>query len=134
MKLYIWMAVLLLASVCEAQYAKSNSSVKILDAATATGAGSTFNYNGPYGTFQCYGTTSAGAGAATITVEVSNVTSPAAATSVDWITAGTISLTLGTTQTTDGFAVQSSWRWARVKVTAISGTNGTVSCFMGKPG
>src|SRR5574338_494468 len=81
-----------------------NTSVKILNAATATGAGSVYPYNGPYGTVQCYGTTSSGTGSVAVLVQVSNGASPATGTSVDWITAGTITLgSLATTQTTDGF-------------------------------
>lgn len=111
----------------------NNASHLILNGATATGVGANTVFAGPYGTFQCYGTTTAGAGASVITIEVSNVVDPATGTSVDWVTAGTITLTLATTQSTDGFAVQSSWRWARAKVTSISGTGASVSCFMGKP-
>ena len=79
-------------------------------------------------TFQAYGETSAGAGAATIVIEVSNVEEPGAN---DWITAGTINLTLATTRTTDGFTMQAAWRNVRARVSAISGTNATVTVRMG---
>lgn len=111
----------------------NNSTALILNGATATGSGSSYQRNGPQAVFQCYGATSAGAGAATILIEVSSLPSPATATAVDWVTAGTISLAaLATTRTTDGFAMNAPWKWARARVSAISGTDATVSCYMGK--
>jgi hypothetical protein len=105
----------------------------ILNAAIATGSGAnTQNNNNVNTTFQCYGVTSAGAGAATIVIEVSDLPLPATATSVDWITAGTITLTLSTTRSSDGFVLNAPWRWYRARVSAISGTDATVSCYAGK--
>jgi hypothetical protein len=93
----------------------------MLDAAIATGAGAAFDLpNTGTTTFQAYGTTSAGAGAATIVIQVSNDDD-------NWITAGTITLTLGTSATTDGFAFAGNWDRVRANVTAISGTNASVS-------
>lgn len=126
--------ILIMASVGHALPGRNNSSDKILDAATTTGAQGKLTFNGPQGTIQCVGTTSAGSGASVILIEVSNVTAPASATSVDWQTAGTITLTLGTTQTGDGFTINAPWRWIRAKVSSISGTNATLNCYMGKPG
>jgi len=71
-----------------------------------------------------YGTTSAGAGAATINIEVSN-------DGVAWVVAGTLSLTLATTITTttntDGFTLDAGWPLIRANVTAISGTDAAVT-------
>lgn len=103
-------------------------SVPLLSAAIATGAGEKHRAWTHRRTFQANGVTSSGAGAATIAIEVSDVPDPA---STDWITLGTISLTLGTTNTTDGFASEAAWRWVRANVTAISGTNSTVNVYMG---
>ncbi len=98
---------------------------------TTTGYSSTTGVR-PWGakrTFMAKGTTTAGAGAATIIVYGSDVDTPSADT--HWVTLGTITLTLGTTETVDGFASDSSWKWIRARVSAISGTNGEVDVYMG---
>jgi len=99
----------------------------MLDAATATGAGGSrelHNAGNANATFQADGTTSSGAGSATIDVEVSN-------NGVNWDTMGTITLTLATTTSSDGFASNASWKYVRGNVTAISGTGAAVSLTMG---
>jgi hypothetical protein len=75
-------------------------------------------------TFQASGRTSTSTGAASVLVEVSN-------DNVNWITMGTISLTLGTAATTDGFVSTANWTYVRGRVDSISGTGATVSLFMG---
>lgn len=80
---------------------------------------------GPY-TYQATGVTSAGSGAATIIIEVSNV----GGADTNWITMGTIALTLGTAVTTDGFASNAPWKYVRARISSISGTNATVSVLM----
>lgn len=75
-------------------------------------------------TFQAVGKTTAGAGSASVDVEVSN-------NKTNWLLAGTITLTLGTTETSDGFESSAHWVFVRGKVTAISGTGATVSLIMG---
>lgn len=91
--------------------------------AVATGAGPTFNLpEDGLQTFQASGTTTSGAGAATIVIQVSNDNS-------NWITAGTITLTLGTSATTDGFALSANWKHVRANLTAISGTGAAVTVF-----
>lgn len=71
-------------------------------------------------TFQAFGSTTAGAGAAAINVEVSN-------DNTNWIVSATINLTLGTTVTTDGVAKSENWKYVRGNVTAISGTGAAIS-------
>lgn len=95
----------------------------LLKAATTTGAGSSVNSTCTYRTFQAYGTTTAGAGAATIKIQVSNDDS-------NWIDLGTITLTLATTVSSDGFASSAKWQHVRANVTAISGTGASVSVLM----
>ncbi len=107
------------------------NSVALLSAATATGYGEAMNARDTRRTFQALGTTTAGAGAAVIEIYVSNVPSPVTATDVEWKLLGSISLTLGTTKTNDGFASDAGWRWVRAKVASISGTNASVDCYMG---
>jgi len=75
-------------------------------------------------TFQASGRTTSSTGATSVVVEVSN-------DNVNWITMGTISLTLGTTPTTDGFVSIANWTYVRGRVSSISGTGATVSLFMG---
>lgn len=107
--------------------------IKLLSAATAIGAGGAVRIEAlriPQNnrTFQATGTTTAGAGSATIVVQVSNVPNPGAN---DWVTLGTITLTLGTTSTTDGIATAAAWDYVRGNVTAISGTGASVNLYMG---
>lgn len=74
--------------------------------------------------FQLIGSTTSGTGAVSVDVQVSN-------NNVNWLLAGTISLTLSTTPTSDGFAVNTKWLYARGKVNSISGTGATVTLIMG---
>ena len=76
-------------------------------------------------TFQAKGTTTAGAGAATIIIEVTNDTT------WPWITLGTITLTLGTAATSDGLAMLAGWKYVRARLSAISGTGAAVSVAVG---
>lgn len=102
----------------------------VLQTSSTVVAGSAFNFknNDAYSrdnaTFQANGITTAGTGSATIDIEVSNNES-------DWIIMGTITLTLGTTSTSDGFASSSAWAFVRSNVTAISGTGATVTVTIG---
>lgn len=96
----------------------------LLTNATATGAGSTFELHARQCTFQATGTTTAGSGAATIAIRVSN-------DKVTWLTLGTISLTLSTVASGDGFASDAAWAYVRANVTAISGTGASVTVTMG---
>lgn len=105
------------------------SSMILINNATATGAGASQNIQTlripqDNRTFQATGQTSTSTGAASVLVEVSNDNS-------NWITMGTISLTLGTATTTDGFVSSANWTWVRGKVFSISGTDATVSLLMG---
>jgi hypothetical protein len=72
---------------------------------------------------EAHGTTSSGSGAASISIEVSN-------NGTSWITAGTIGLTLGTTQTSDGFVMDAPWLYVRANVASISGTGASVSVII----
>ncbi len=102
-----------------------SQSVTILNAATATGAGSQFGVPEAEKTFHVSGFTTAGAGSATVKIQVSNdLTKP-------WVDLATVTLTLGTTPVSDGFATQSSWLWVRANVTALSGTGASVSASLG---
>lgn len=76
-------------------------------------------------TFEAYGSTSSGSGAATIIVEVRN------SEFSDWHTMATISLTLGTTVSGDGFSSSAAWRYVRMRLSALSGTGASVSANMG---
>lgn len=104
--------------------------------ATATGAGGRVRLHGAKHTFMASGETSSGSGAATIDIQVTNIDNPDFdATSGDedgyWVTAGTITLTLGTTITADGFVLDAPWKYARAHVTAISGTDAAVKVYKG---
>lgn len=103
------------------------SVVKILNAATATGVQAANPYHELWGNFQSFqaeGSTASGTGASDIVIEVSNDKD-----AVAWITMGTISLTLGTTVTTDGFGNLIPWKYVRANVSAISGTGASVTVY-----
>jgi len=103
----------------------SAPSVKILDSRRTTGAGDRHNpVRGGLRSFQAVGKTTAGSGACVVRIQVSN-------NGVDWISAGTITLTLSATNSTDGFVTYMSWQYVRANVDSISGTNAAVSVWMG---
>ncbi len=78
-------------------------------------------------TFSANGTTSAGAGAATVIVYGSNVNSTVVG---DWAVLCTITLVLGTTSSGDGCVTNADWKYNQVRVSAISGTNAKVDVFV----
>lgn len=94
---------------------------KLLTDATTTATGNPLP--GPVGAFQATGKTSSGTGAAGITIQVSN-------DNIVWMDLGTMSLTLGTTETADGFVAAAGWAMVRAKITSISGTGAAVSVTM----
>lgn len=105
--------------------ANINTLVKpLLSAVIATGAGAAVT--GPSGskTFQARGTTTAGTGASTILIQGSNDDG------TSWDTVGTITLTLAVTSSSDSFTSASRYGSYRANVTAISGTNATVTASM----
>lgn len=102
----------------------------LLNAATTTGAGTAWqerdgvqNTSFGYRSFQAKGTVSASTGAATVQIQVSEDGS-------NFLTLGTITLTLGTSATSDGFAVANSWQYYRANISAISGADATVTVYM----
>ena len=98
--------------------------------ATGTGVTSTatskWNYkDSPDATFQAV-VTGTGAVTATVVIEMSNDGVNALETA-----AGTITLS-GTTTSTDGFTTSNApWKYARARITAISGTGAIVQVYMG---
>jgi hypothetical protein len=101
----------------------------LLVAATATGYGSAYEVvGGEYRTFQAYGATTASTGAATIKIYGSNEDTQSTNALIEL---GTITLTLGTTVTADGFASNAPWRFVTARVTAISGTGASVTVNVG---
>lgn len=104
---------------------KENLAVSLLTAATAIGAGTEIALGSDMKAVHVIGTTTAGAGAATVIIEVSNDTT------WPWLTAATVTLTLGTVATADGAVLESSWVYARARVSAISGTGASVSAKLG---
>jgi hypothetical protein len=96
----------------------------LLNAVTATGAGSSFSGRG-HKVFQAYGTTTNGAGSATIVVEGS-------LDNTNWNTIDTLSLTLATTTSSDAGENSFPYAYVRGRVSAISGTGASVTLLMGK--
>ena len=102
------------------------STVKILTAAIATGAVTSHEPWNHKRTFHADGIVSAATGSATIAIEVSNTDDPDT-----FVVGGTITLSLTTTISGDGFTTDAPWRFVRANVTAISGTDATVNVTMG---
>ncbi len=98
---------------------------QILTDATTTVTSDSLSLGDTSKTAQIKGTTTAGSGAATVVVEVTNNTD------WPWLTAATLSLTLGTSATSDGVAITSAWKYIRLRITAISGTGAAVSGSIG---
>jgi hypothetical protein len=102
----------------------------LLSNATGTGAGTAWRPRDTsavatytYHSFQAVGNTSTSTGAATVLIQVSN-------DGVNYITMGTITLVLGTSSTSDGFAAANTWEYYRANLSAVSGTGATVSVYM----
>lgn len=99
----------------------------IINAATAATTGQAFSFDdSTIGTFQAIGSTSSGAGAAVINIYVSNNPSTFNSTPV-----GVITLTLGTSNTSDSVEIEGNWSFVRASVASISGTDATVTVYMG---
>lgn len=97
----------------------------LLEAATTTATGASHEVWHTNRTFECYGTTSSGAGAAAIAIEVRNDEN------ADWKLLATVSLTLATSVSSDGFATTAAWRYVRARVASISGTGASVNANVG---
>jgi hypothetical protein len=108
------------------QFNDTGISVNILSNVIATGAGTTYKTlrNGRC-IFSIRGTTSSGSGSAIVMIQVSNN----GTSWVDALTTG-LTLTLGTTETSTGFAMDAPWIYARANVTTLTGTDATVTCLM----
>ncbi len=102
-------------------FVKSGRVLSILENATATGAGGWVFKDAPLSSVQAFGSTTSGSGATVVSIEATNNTNGS------YIVIGTISLTLGTTVTTDGFIIQAPWKYIRGNVTSISGTGASVT-------
>lgn len=101
------------------------TAASLLTAAGAVVAGAAVANYATMKTYQASGTTTGGAGAATILVQGSN-------NGTTWDTIGTITLgTLGTMATSDSFASDDRYAQVRGNVTAISGTGASVNLTMG---
>lgn len=96
----------------------------LVNAQIATGVEPSVQPLGINKTFHATGFTSAGAGASTIEIQVSN-------DGTNWVVVDTLSLTLGTTVTSDTYVNNDAWKYVRGNVATISGTDGTVSVIMG---
>lgn len=99
--------------------------INLADRVTATGAQPAQGTDRvAYGAgFQVFGNTTSGTGTAAVNLEVS-------IDGTHWLVHGTVSLTLGTTDTTDGFAVLGLWPYARANVTGLTGTGANVTAIL----
>lgn len=99
---------------------------KILDEVTTTSTSESKHVWGNDRTYMASGKTTAGTGAATILIQVTDDPSDEG----NWMTLATITLTLGTTRTADGLGSHVGWPYVRAKVSAITGTGATVSSWV----
>jgi hypothetical protein len=104
------------------------SSVPLLNAVSTPGVGAAHFGRGAKRTFQAYGEVASGTGAARVDVEVSDAVSP---TANDWLTFGTVNLSLSTTRDTGGFTSDARWRWVRGNLISVSGTTPSITLVMG---
>jgi hypothetical protein len=98
--------------------------VALLTTATTVSNGALHEPQHQQRTFDANGSTSSGAGSATILIQASNDGS-------NFILIATITLTLSTTPAADGFASDAPWKYVRARVSAISGTGASVNVNMG---
>lgn len=96
----------------------------LLSAVTGTGSGEEASPNDKHRSFHLTGFTSAGAGAASVTVEVSN-------DGVNFVVQDTLTLTLGTTITSDVGVFDEPYKYVRGNVGSISGTDAQVTLTLG---
>ena len=98
--------------------------VVTLGTRTTTGVTTGMEFKGVNRACQVVGTTSAGSGAASVKIQgsLTNV-------ATDFVTLATVSLTLGTAQTTDGFTSLAPWKYLRANVESISGTGASVTAY-----
>jgi hypothetical protein len=101
--------------------------IKLLDQVTGTGAGTPASPYQEKHSVHAFGQTSAGAGSATIKIEGTNIHNPG---SDDWNELAEIVLTLATTRSSLGMAIDAPWRMIRARVSAISGTGAAVSTHL----
>lgn len=101
------------------------ASITVANAITATGAvAGVATIQKGVRTWVLRGTTSSGTGTATVLVQ-------GTLDGTDWVTIGTMTLTLGTTATMDSFTDQSSFVQFRANVTALTGTGASVTLKVG---
>jgi hypothetical protein len=118
-------AVLVMVCITQALGMNPGDRRTLLSAVTTTGAGAAADdVDKALRTYQAYGQTTAGSGAATIKVQGSN-------DNTNWVDLGTITLTLTTTTVSDGFASNAPWKYVRGNVTALSGTGAAVTLMVG---
>ncbi|MBT9145425.1 MAG: hypothetical protein DDT42_01296 [candidate division WS2 bacterium] len=93
-------------------------------AVTSPTIGGAIYKDSPYASFQA-SVVGTGTVTATVIIECSN-------NGVHWCSTpmGTISLS-GTTSSSDGFTTEAPWKFVRARVTAISGTNATITALIG---
>jgi hypothetical protein len=112
---------------CNPAFAEKVSVSSLVIDRTTTGAGTTFDLGGTARTYYVYGSTTAGAGACAMKIEVSN-------NGASFALLATVSLTLSTTVSADGFASTAPWKYVRGNVDSISGTGAKCSLLSGSTG
>jgi hypothetical protein len=97
---------------------------KLLDAATATGAGEAISTGPGFHSASAYGTATS-SGSATVNIQGSN-----SGTEGTWLTIGTLTVTLASTLAAgvpDGMSAIAAWKYYRANCTAISGAGAALT-------
>lgn len=100
----------------------------IVENQRATGNSPSFSLDSDQFSVQVVGATGSGSGEAVVEVRVTNVPDPQ--NDGDWVLAGEITLTLGTTRTTDALGVIVPYRRVRVTCTTLTGTGAYFSAYV----
>jgi len=120
------LATALAITTCFAAFGQQASGLVIFSNAGTTGAKTAVNSVAKVKTYQAWGATSTGTGSAVVAVQGSNNGG------LSWDTIGTITLTLGTTVTSDSFTSYDRYPQVRGNVTTLTGTGAVVSLVMGQ--
>lgn len=103
--------------------ARKLDSMILLDDSIATDTSEVIRPNSHILSFMTFGTTSTGAGSATVLIEAS-------LDNTNWFTVDTLSLTLATTVSNDDGNSVVPYPYIRARISAISGTDATVSVYL----
>ena len=120
MRILITMAL----ALCFTASASMSDVTQLMTGWMITGTSAVFQPSGPKRTFQASGLVASSTGSAVVNIQGSD-------DGTNWKTIGTITLTLGTSATNDGFVSDAPWRYVQANIGTLSGTGAIVTVTMG---